>query len=329
MMSVITMREALRQALGQALEADSSVILFGEDIAEFGGAFQVTKGLWSKFGPKRVRDTPISEAAIIGLAIGAAELGLRPVAEIMFCDFLYCAMDQIVNQLAKMKYMLGGQAVLSVVVRTTYGAGVSAAAQHSQSNEALFLHTPGLKIAMPSTPLDAKGLLATAIVDPNPVLFFEHKCLYDSKGEVPDGDVRIPFGQCAIRKIGTDVTVVATGLMVQRSMEASTKLEAEGISVEVIDPRTLVPLDIASILASVKKTGRLVVVHEAPTVGGVGAEISAQVTELGFQSLRAPVVRVCGANVPIPFAPLLEKAVIPDCDAVVEGVRKAFGYRVT
>lgn len=326
-MPMMSVREALRQALDQAMAADDSVILFGEDVAEFGGAFKVTRGLWSKYGPKRVRDTPISEAAIIGLAIGAAELGLRPVAEIMFCDFLYVAMDQIVNQLAKMKYMLGGQAVLPVVVRTTYGAGVSAAAQHSQSNEALFLHTPGLKIAMPSTPLDAKGLLTTAISDPNPVLFFEHKCLYDSKGEVPDGEVRIPFGQCAIRKPGTEVTVVATGLMVQRSLEASMKLEAEGISVEVIDPRTLVPLDIASILESVKKTGRLVIVHEAPTVGGVAAEISAQVTELGFHSLKAPIVRVCGANVPMPFAPILEKAVIPDCTSVVEGIRTAVRYQ--
>jgi pyruvate/2-oxoglutarate/acetoin dehydrogenase E1 component len=326
-MPMMTVREALRQALDEAMAADDSVIVFGEDVAEFGGAFKVTKGLWSKYGPKRVRDTPISEAAIIGLAIGAAELGMRPVAEIMFCDFLYVAMDQIVNQLAKMKYMLGGQAVLPVVVRTTYGAGVSAAAQHSQSNEALFLHTPGLKIAMPSNALDAKGLLTTAIGDPDPVLFFEHKCLYDSKGEVPDGEVRIPFGKCSVKKKGTDVTVVATGLMVQRSMEASRTLEAEGISVELIDPRTLVPLDIATILESVEKTGRLVIVHEAPTVGGVAAEISAQVTQMGFRSLRAPVVRVCGANVPMPFAPVLEKAVVPECRSVMEGIRAAVRYR--
>jgi acetoin:2,6-dichlorophenolindophenol oxidoreductase subunit beta len=325
-MPIITVREALRQALDQAMAANDSVIVFGEDVAEFGGAFKVTRGLWNKYGPRRVRDTPISEAAIIGLAIGAAELGMRPVAEIMFCDFLYVAMDQIVNQLAKMKYMLGGQAVLPVVVRTTYGAGVSAAAQHSQSNEALFLHTPGLKIAMPSNPLDAKGLLTTAIDDPNPVLFFEHKCLYDSKGEVPEGDVRIPFGKCSIKKTGTDVTVVATGLMVQRSMEAATKLEPEGISVEVIDPRTLAPLDMESILESVEKTGRLVVVHEAPMVGGAAAEISAQVTERGFRSLKAPVMRVCGADVPMPFAPVLEKAVVPDCAAVMAGIRAAARY---
>jgi acetoin:2,6-dichlorophenolindophenol oxidoreductase subunit beta len=326
-MPIVTVREALRQALDQAMATDDSVVLFGEDIAEFGGAFKVTKGLWTKYGPRRVRDTPISEAAIIGLAIGSAELGMRPVAEIMFCDFLYVAMDQIVNQLAKMKYMLGGQAVLSVVVRTTYGAGVSAAAQHSQSNEALFLHTPGLKIAMPSNPLDAKGLLTTAISDPNPVLLFEHKCLYDMKGDVPEGDVRIPFGVCSIKRNGTDATVVATGMMVQKSLDASRALEAEGISVEVIDPRTLVPLDIAAILASVKKTGRLVVVHEAPTVGGAGAEISAQVTELGFRFLKAPVMRVCGANVPMPFAPVLEKAVIPDCGSIMESIRAAVQYK--
>jgi len=321
-MAKITFRDAINTTLDEALRQDQSILLFGEDIGSLGGAFQVTKGLWKKYGTKRVRNTPISEAAILGTAIGTACTGLKPIAEIMFCDFLYIGMDQLVNQMAKMKYMFGGKAVLPIVIRTTVGAGLSSAAQHAQSNEAMFMHVPGLKLVFPSTPYDARGLLVSAIQDPNPVLFFEHKCLYDTKGSVPEKDYAIPLGVADIKREGDDLTIVATGMMVSRSLEAAEKLSKEGISIEVVDPRTLNPLDTETIVQSVKKTNRVLIVHEAPKTSGAGAEIAAQIAELAFNYLDTPIVRVCGKDTPIPFSPILERFVVPRVEDIVEGARK-------
>jgi acetoin:2,6-dichlorophenolindophenol oxidoreductase subunit beta len=322
-MKTMTFRDALTKTLDEAMDRDPTVFLFGEDIGPLGGAFQVTKGLWKKYGTRRVRTTPISEAAILGTALGAACTGLKPVAEIMFCDFLYMGMDVMVNQIPKMKYMFGGKAVLPIVVRTSYGAGLSSAAQHAQSNEAMFTHIAGWKVVMPSTPQDARGLLRSAIDDPNPVLFYEHHCLYDTTGPVPDGDYKIPLGVADVKREGTDVTIVATGLMVHRSLEAAEELSKEGISAEVVDPRTLNPLDIETILRSVRKTRKAVVVHEAPKTGGIGAEISAQIAESAFECLDAPVIRVCGKDTPLPFSPVLEKFVLPQKADIVSAARSA------
>ena len=321
MMAEMTFRDAINKTLDEALESDPSILLFGEDIAQLGGAFQVTKGLWKKYGTRRVRNTPISEAAILGTAIGTACTGLRPIAEIMFCDFFYIGMDQLVNQMAKMKYMYGGKAVLSIVVRTTVGAGLSSAAQHAQSNEAMLMHVPGLKLVFPSTPYDARGLLVSAIADPNPVLFFEHRCLYDVKGPVPDGAYSIPLGVADVKRRGTDMTIIATGIMVQRSLKAAEELEKDGISVEIVDPRTLNPLDVETIFQSVQKTGRALIVHEAPKTCGAGAEIAAEIAEHAFQYLDAPVMRVCGKNTPIPFSPVLERFVVPQVEDIAKGAR--------
>ena len=324
-MKELTYRQALTQTLDQILSNDESVFLFGEDIGLLGGAFQVTKGLFQKYGEKRVRNTPISEAAILGAAIGAACTGLKPIAEIMFCDFFYIGMDQLVNQMAKMKYMYGGKAVLPIVVRTTYGAGLSSAAQHAQSNEAMLMHVAGLKLVMPSTPADAAGLLLSAVADPNPVLFYEHRCLYDTKGPVPDDPVSIPLGVADVKRAGTDVTVVATGVTLHRALEAAESLAAEGISIEVVDPRTLNPLDEETIFRSVRKTGRAVVAHEAPKTAGAGAEIAARIGESVFEDLKAPVVRVCGKDTPVPFSPVLERFSVPQVEDVVAGVRTVLG----
>jgi pyruvate/2-oxoglutarate/acetoin dehydrogenase E1 component len=321
-MAQMTFRDAINRTLDDSLSSDRSVLLFGEDIGQLGGAFQVTKGLWQKYGSERIKNTPISEAAIIGTAIGTACVGLKPIAEIMFCDFLYIGMDQIVNQMAKMKYMFGGKAVLPIVIRTTVGGGLSAAAQHSQSNEAMFMHVAGLKIIFPSTPGDARGLLFSAITDPNPVLFLEHRVLYDIKGEVPEEPYVIPLGLADVKRKGKDLTVVATGMMVHKAMQAAHKLEEEGISIELIDPRTLNPLDMETIIGSVKKTNKALVVHEAPKTCGVGAEIVSLIVEQGFDYLDSPVLRVCGKDTPIPFSPVLESFVLPQVDDIVDAARK-------
>ncbi len=320
-MREITFREAIREALNEALASDVEVFLMGEDIGPHGGAFAVTQGLFSKYGRTRVRNTPISETAIVGTATGAAMAGLRPVAEIMFCDFLLIAGDQIINQTAKMRYMCGGQVEIPLTIRTILGAGLSAAAQHSQSNEALFMHTPGLRLVIPSTPYDAKGLLKTAILDDNPVIYFEHRCLYDLKGPVPENSYSIPFGKADVKKEGKDVTLIATAEMVIKSLSVAEELEQEAISVEVIDLRTLNPLDMKTIYESVKKTGRILIVHEAVLTCGPGAEIAARISEEAFDYLDAPVKRLATKDVPIPMAPVLENFVIPQKQDIKIAVR--------
>lgn len=322
-MRVITYRDAIREALAEEMRRDERVFLIGEDIADpFGGSFKVTLGLTDEFGPGRVRNAPISESAIAGAALGAALTGLRPVAEIMYVDFTTIAMDQLVNQAAKIRYMFGGQTSVPLVVRTTTGPGRSGAAQHSQSLEAWFLHVPGLFVVMPSTPYDAKGLLKSAIRDDNAVIFIEHKLLYNQKGPVPEEPHTVPVGQADVKREGKDVTVVATSMAVWRALEAAEELSARGISVEVIDPRTLFPLDIETILESVRKTGRLVIAHEAVERGGFGAEIAAQVGTLAFDYLNAPIQRVAAPPVPIPFAPVLEKRVMIHAADIVAAVLK-------
>jgi len=315
-------KEAVRDALREEMLRDERVFLIGLDIGRFGGTYKATQGLWEEFGAERVRDTPLSEAAIAGAAVGAAMTGLRPIAEIMYNDFLTIAMDQVANQAAKLRYMSGGQATIPVVFRTQEGAGRSSAAQHAQSLEAWVAHIPGLKVALPSTPYDAKGLLKTAIRDDTPVVFFEHKLLYNTKGEVPEEEYLIPFGQAKVCREGTGVTIVALSRMVLRALEAAEILAAEGVSVEVVDPRTIVPLDIDTILESVKKTGRLIVTHEGYTRCGIGAEIATQVMEEGLYYLEKPVRRVCALNVPVPFAPVMENYVIPSAAALVQAVKE-------
>jgi len=320
-MTEISYSQALRDGLREEMRRDPMVFVIGEDVAQHGGAFGVTRGLFDEFGSDRVVNTPISEAAIAGAAVGAAVAGCRPVAEIMYMDFLTIAMDQIVNQAAKMRYMFGGKAKLPLVIRAPGGAGRGNAAQHMQSLEAWFCHVPGLKVVMPSTPRDAKGLLKAAIRDDNPVIFIEHKLLYATKGEVPEGDHAIPLGQADIKREGDAATVVATSRMVQFALDAAEQLASQGIEIEVIDPRTLHPLDVDTIITSVEKTNRALVVHEAVKRGGYGAEIAATIQELAFDFLDAPVLRVCGEDVPIPFAPNLEAAAIPDPQRIADGVR--------
>lgn len=312
---------AINEALSEEMMRDKNVVLFGEDVGIFGGCFGVTQGLFNKFGPGRVKDTPISETAIIGLAVGSAATGIRPVAELMFMDFAGVAMDEILNQAAKMRYMFGGKAKLPLVIRMPYGAGISAAAQHSQSLEAWFTHIPGLKVVMPSTPYDVKGLLKSSIRDDNPIIFLEHKVLYGINGDVPEDEYLIPLGKGDVKKEGKDVTVIATGMMVHKALEAASKLEEEGISIEVVDPRALVPLDEEIILNSVKKTGRVVIAHEAPKRSGFGAEIAAIVVEKGFPYLKKEVVRVCGKDTPVPFSPPLEQYYIPQTQDIVQGIK--------
>jgi len=313
---------ALNEALRQEMARDSRVLILGEDIAENGGIFQVTNGLVAEFGAERVRDTPISEAGFCGTGVGAAIAGLRPVVEVQIFDFVTQMMDMIVNQAAKFRFMNGGGARVPIVIRGPQGGGIRLAAQHSQSLEAWFAHIPGLVVVAPSTPYDAKGLLIAAIRDDNPVIFLEHKMLYLSgNGPVPEEPYAIPLGRADIKRPGTDVTIVATQMMVSRSLSAANVLAAEGISVEVIDPRTLRPLDEETILASVRKTNRLVVVHEACLTGGFGAEVSALVMEKAFDYLDAPVTRVAGRDVPMPFNDKLETAVIPSQDRIIEAVR--------
>ncbi len=318
----ISYAEALRDAMDVALGADERVIVMGEDIGVYGGAFQVTGNLVDKYGEERVIDTPISELGGAGVAVGAAMTGLRPIFEFQFSDFATLAMEQIVNQAAKMRYMLGGAVSVPVVMRFPAGSGTGAAAQHSQSLEAWFAHVPGLKVVQPSTPKDAKGLLLAALEDPDPVMIFEHKLLYKTKGQVPEGHYTTPIGKAAVRRQGDDLTIVATSIMVQKSLEAADAIFAEGISAEVIDLRSIRPMDRETVLESVRKTGRLLCVYEAVKTLGVGAEISAMVAESdAFDFLDAPIVRLGGAECPIPYNPDLEKAAVPQVAGIVEAAR--------
>lgn len=323
-MRELTYLEAIREAMQQKMREDSSVYLIGEDIAEYGGAFGVTVGMLEEFGKERIINTPISEEAIIGVATGSAITGMRPIAEIMFSDFITIAMDQIANQAAKIRYMFGGKAKVPLVIRTAGGGGTGAAAQHSQSLEALVAHIPGLKVVMPSCPYDAKGLLVSSINDDNPVIFIEHKLLYNNKKciqNVPRQMYEIPLGKGDIKREGSDISVAATSYMVLKSLEAAEKLSQEkGIECEVIDIRTLRPLDIDIILDSIKKTGRLLCVEEAPIFGGFMGEVSAQVSEKGFDWLDAPVVRVAGRNCPVPYSLVLEQEMIPGASRIEKGI---------
>jgi acetoin:2,6-dichlorophenolindophenol oxidoreductase subunit beta len=318
----LTYAEAVRATLADLMETDERVFLMGEDIGVYGGAFGVTTGLLDRFGRERVRDTPISEIAIVGAGVGAAMCGLRPVVELQFSDFVTCAMDQIVNQAAKIHFMLGGAAQVPLVIRAPAGSGTGAAAQHSQSLEAWFAHVPGLKVVMPATPADAAGLLRAAVADPNPVLVLEHKLLYKERGPVPDGH-DVPLGKAAVRRRGGDLTIVATSVMVGRSLAAADELAAEGIEVTVVDPRTITPLDEATILAEVAATGKALLVQEGVRTGGFVAEIAARIAESDtFHTLRAPIVRLCGLDVPMPYAPELEKAAVPQVPDIVAAARQ-------
>ena len=326
---ILTYREAVREALALELEADPDVFLMGEDIGEYGGVFKVTDGLLARFGPERILDTPISEAAFVGAAIGAAMVGKRPVVELMFMDFAFVAADQLLNQAAKMQFISGDQFRVPLTIRTQQGVGSGTAAQHSQSLEALFMHIPGFAVAVPSTPADAKGLLASAIRSDHPAIVIEHKALYATKGEVPEGLHRAPFGQAAIRRRGSDATIVSYSRTVHVALTAADALASEGIEAEVIDLRTLVPLDYDTILDSVTSTGRLVVAHEGHRNVGPGAEIAARVAELAWRELRAPIRRVCGLDIPVPYAAPLEAAWLPSADDIVSAVREAMGSVVS
>jgi len=325
-MRELTYAQAINEALRQCMKEDERVILLGEDIGVYGGVFQVTAGLLSEFGPERVIDTPIAEAGFTGAAIGAALTGMRPVVEIMFIDFTTVCMDMIINQMAKMHYMFGGRGKVPMVLRINIGAGRGAAAQHSQSFHALFMHIPGLYVAAPATPYDAKGLMIEAIRNDNPVVFVEHKKLYVEKGDVPEEGYTIPFGQADIKREGSDLTIVATHALVTRSLNAAEEVAKEGIDVEIVDPRTLVPLDRSAILESVKKTGRLLVADEGHKTCGVAAEISAMVAEGAIYYLKAPVARVCSPDTPVPFSPPLEQAYIPDVKDLVPAIKRLMQY---
>jgi acetoin:2,6-dichlorophenolindophenol oxidoreductase subunit beta len=324
-MPELSYREAVRDALSRAMREDENVFIMGEDIAEMGGSMGVTQGMLDEFGPERVRNTPISEMALVGAAIGAAMQGMRPVAEVMYEDFLTLSAEQIVNQAAKHRYMSGGQLKVPVTVRTQGGAGWSPGAQHAQQLEAWFAHIPGLKVVFASTPTDVRGLLWSAIYDDNPVVFFEHRTLYGLKEEVPDELEPIEIGKARVHREGTDVTVVAIGRLVHEALAAAKEAEAAGISVEVVDPRTLSPLDEQTIVDSVKKTNRCVVTHEAVTRMGFGAEIAAVVQYQAFDYLDAPIERVGAEFAPLPFAPVMEEYVVPHADDVLAAVKRTVG----
>ncbi len=324
----LTYVAAIVEAQAQLMREDPTVFIAGEDVAAYGGVFGTSRGLLAEFGPQRVIDTPISESGIIGLAIGAAATGLRPIVEIMFMDFIGVCMDQLVNQLAKMRYMFGGKARLPVTVRTMFGAGRNLAAQHSQSLEAWLCHVPGLKVVMPSNPYDAKGLLIAAVRDDNPVIVCDNKLLLAMRGEVPEEPYEVPLGVARVVRPGTNFTIVATGRMVHESVTAAEQLAADGLDVEVIDPRTLQPLDVATITASVRKTHRALVVHEAVRFAGIGAEIAAQIQEEAFDYLDAPVGRVGAPFAPVPFSPSLERAYVPDAQRIAAEVRRILGKQV-
>jgi len=318
----ITYLEAVREAMVQEMRRDPDVFLMGEDVGAYGGAFGLSRGMLEEFGPERVRETPISEAVIAGAAAGAALMGMRPIAEIMFMDFITISMNQLVNQAAKIHFMFGGKASIPMVMRTPAGSGTGAAAQHCQSLEALFMNVPGIKVVAPSTPYDAKGLLLISIRDNNPIIFMEHKLLYRTKGPVPEKLYTIPLGQADIKRVGRDLTVVAYSIMVSRALEAAEQLAAEGIDIEVIDPRSLKPLDEETIVRSVSKTGRVLIVHEAPITGGVGGEIAAVIAgSEAFDYLDAPIRRLAGRNVPIPYNRTLERAAVPQVEDIVAGAR--------
>lgn len=319
----LTFAEAIREGIYQELKRDERVFVMGEDVGFEDGAFRVTSGFLKEFGRERIRDTPISEAAFLGAGVGAAILGMRPVVELMFADFVGVAMDQIYNQAGKLRYMSGGQVKIPIVIRMAMGGGLSAAAQHSQCLYSIFAHVPGLKIVVPSNSYDAKGLIISSIRADDPVMFFEHKALYDRKfGHVPEESYEIPFGKAEIKRSGNDVTVVATALMVHKALDAAKQLETEGISAEVIDPRTIVPLDKTAIFNSLKKTGRIVIVDEDYERCGFAAEVSALIADESFDLLDAPIKRVATRNAPIPFSPILEEAVLPNIERIKTAIRE-------
>lgn len=326
-MREIYFNQALREALSEEMTRDERIFVMGEDIGLYGGVFKVTEGLLVSYGPKRVRETPISEGGFVGAAVGAAMTGYRPVVELMFMDFAYVAGDSIFNQAAKMRSMSGGRVTVPLVIRTQQGGGRGNGAQHSQSLEAMFAHIPGIKVVIPSTPYDAKGLLKTAIRDDNPVVFIEHKLLYATRGPVPEDDYTIPLGVADVKRQGSDVTIVSYSRTMLLALAAAERLAQEGIEAEVIDLRSLVPLDRETVLQSVRKTGRLVVAHEAHRFCGVGAEIAAMVYEEAGEYLRAPVVRVAAKDVPIPVAPSLEQAVLPQEQDIVAAVQQVVAAR--
>ena len=324
-MREITYRDAIREALREEMRRDDRVFVMGEDVAVYGGLFKVTEGLLAEFGPERIFDTPLSESVLVGAAVGASLMGMRPIAEVMFADFTTVAMDAIVNHAAKINYMSGGETPAPLVLRMAYGAGPRWGSHHTQSVESWIANVPGLTIVMPTTPYDAKGLMKAAIRTPNPVIFLEHKLLYGKKGEVPEGDYIVPIGKAEIKRPGDAVTVVASGLMVDRALDAARTLAEEGISAEVIDLRSVQPLDEDTILASVEKTGRLVIVHEAPVRGGFGGEIAAVVANKGLGFLDAPIERVGAPWTPVPFGQLLVNAYVPKEDDIIRAVRNTQG----
>lgn len=326
-MAIMSLAQAVNDAISLEMERDPNVIILGEDIGAPGGPLGVTAGLFQTFGKKRVIDTPITESGFLGAAVGAATCGLRPIVEIMFIDFIGVAMDQLFNQAAKMRYMFGGKVKIPMVMRASCGAGLQAAAQHSQCLEAWFMHIPGVKVAMPSTPYDAKGLLISAIRDNNPVVFLEHKAIYGVEGEVPVEAYAIPLGQADIKREGTDVTIVATAMMVSRALSAAQKLSADGINAEIIDPRSLSPLDEETILESVRKTHRLLIVHEEVRFAGSGAEIAAMVAEKAFDYLDAPIQRIAAPFCPVPFSGVLEEEYIPSEEKIIAAVRNIIGNK--
>jgi len=324
-MSEITYIEAIRQALWEEMERDERVFLIGEDIGVYGGAFKITLGFLEKFGQDRVIDTPICESAIVGSAVGAALMGLRPVVEMQFSDFIACAFDQIVNMAAKFHYRVGTSVPL--VIRAPSGGGVHGGPFHSQNPEAWFVHVPGLKVLAPSTPYDAKGLLKAAIRDPDPVIFFEHKYLYRRiKGKVPDEDFAVPIGKAEVRREGTDVSVISYGAMVHQAFEAANRLTSKGISTEILDLRTLLPLDREAIVATARKTGKVVIVHEATRTGGVGGEVAATIAESAFDRLDGPILRVTAPDTPVPFTVPLEEAFLPNADKIAAAIERLAAY---
>jgi pyruvate dehydrogenase E1 component beta subunit len=324
-MATMTLLQAINSALAGEMERNPAVVLLGEDIGKSGGVFRATEGLWERFGPERVIDTPLAESGIVGMAIGMALNGLRPVAEIQFADFIYPAFDQVVSELAKFRYRSAGQFTAPVVIRTPSGGGIKGGLYHSQSPEAYFIHTAGLKVVMPSTPADGKGLLTSAMRDPDPVIFFEPKALYRTvKGEVPEGDYAVPLGVARLVREGTDVTVVTYGAMVPAAEGAAAEADTDGIRVELVDLRTLWPLDVDAVVRSVGKTGRAIILHEAPRTGGFGAELSALIQEKAFLHLKAPIRRVTGFDTPFPYA--MEKMYIPDAGRVLEAIRATAAF---